>query len=223
MQVTAILKARAVALIDIDELNFLGRLRFADIVPALVKEYGFLAFPTKMEDFNSENGIKFMSGKSGEKVIDSLAVYTGLITLETLSSTSDSREILEGILKWGSKELGLTYKDGMIRHWGYISQISFYTDFPLLSSLSMPLQNLARKTGECVSDFFGEELAYEVARVNVGHDPNARKNAIAGLLIEHRANVQFGENKFFSEAPLPTDLHIKFLKELEADVLESLK
>ena len=223
MQVTAILKARAVALIDIEELNLFGKVRFANIVPALVEKYGFLVYPTKPEDFDSEKGIKFSYGKSGDKIIDLLAVYGGLITLETSSSTADSREVLEGILTWGSEKLGLTYKDGMIRHWGYISHISFYTDFPLLSSLSKPLQNLAQKTGEVVASLFGENLIYEVAKVNVGHDPGVRKNSIAGITLEHRANVQFGENKFFSEAPLPTDLHIRFLEELEAEVLELLK
>jgi hypothetical protein len=223
MHVTAILKARAVALIYIDELNLSGKVHFPDIVSPLVEKYGFLTYPTKPEDFDSEKGIKFGSGRSGDRVIDLLAIYTGIITLETLSSTSDSRDVLEGILRWGTEKLGLTYKDGMIRHWGYISQISFNSDFPLLSSLSKPLQNLAQKTGKAVSGFFGETLPYEIAKVNVGHDPTARSNPIAGVTIEHRATVPFKENRFFSEAPLPTDLHIQYLNELEADVLESMK
>jgi hypothetical protein len=223
MKVTAILKARAVALIYIDELNLSGRLRFADVVSPLVQKYGFLTYPTKPEDFDSEKGIKFGSGKSGDKVIDLLAFYTGLITLETLSSTTDSRDVLEDMLQWGAAKLGLTYAAGMVRRWGYISQISFNSDFPLLSTVSRPLQNLARKTGEAVSGFFGESLPYEIAKVNVGHDPVARQNSIAGVTIEHRANVPFAENRFFSEAPLPTHLHIKFLEELETDLLESLK
>jgi hypothetical protein len=223
MKVTAILKARAVALIYIDELNLQGKLRFPDIVAPLVKEYGFLAYPTKLEDFDPEKGIKFGSGKSDDKVIDLLDFYSGIITLETLSATSDSRDILEGMLKWGAKNLGLTYTEGMVRHWAYISQISFSSDFPLLSSLSRPLQNLAQKTGDAVSGFFAETLPYEIKNVNVGHDPLIRSSVIAGLTIEHRANAAFGENLFFSEAPLPTDLHIKFLNELERDVLESMK
>lgn len=223
MQVTAILKARAVALIYVDELNLTGKLRFSDIVGPLVERYGFLTYPAKPEDFDPEKGIKFGSGRMGDWVIDVLALFSGLITLETLSSTSDSREALEEILTWATDNMGLTYKPGMIRHWGYISQISFNSEIPLLSSLSKPLQSLARKTGEAVSGFFGETLPYDVAKVNVGHDPLARQNAIAGVTIEHRASVPFGENRFFSEAPLPTDLHIRFLQELEADVMESMK
>lgn len=223
MQVTAILKARVVALIYTDELNLSGKLRFYDVVSPLVEKYGFLVYPTKPEDFDAEKGIKFGSGKSGDKVIDLLTFYSGLILLETLSSTDDSRAILEDMFMWGRDKLGLTYKPDTVRHWAYISQISFNSDFPLLSFLSKPLQNLGRKTGEVVSGYFGENLPYEVAKVIVGHDPNARKNAIAGVSIEHRVDTPFSENRFFSEAPLSTDLHIKFLEDLEADVRDSLK
>jgi hypothetical protein len=220
MRIAAIIKARAVALLDIDELNLNGTVRFADIVAPLVQKYGFLTYPTKPEEFDTEKGIKFSSGRSGDKVVELLSVYTGLITLETLSSTADSREVLEEVLRWGRDNLGLTYKDGMIRRWGYISQLVFYSDIPLLSLLSKPLQNLSRKTGEFVDSLFEEGLIYDVTRVNIGHDPLARKNGIAGITLEHRANVKFGDNKFFSEAPLPTDVHIKFLQELEEEVIE---
>ena len=197
MRVTAILKARAVALIHVDELNLLGKVRVADIVAPLVQQYGFLTYPTKAEEFDSDKGIKFGSGKSGDKVIDVLAIYNGLITLETLSSTADSRHALEDMLKWATEKLGLTYKAGMIRHWGYISQISFDSDIPLLSLLSAPLQNLARKTGEAVSGLFDEKLPYDTSKIIVGHDPLIRKNGIAGISIEHRVDRQFSEKQLF--------------------------
>jgi len=63
----------------------------------------------------------------------------------------------------------------------------------------------------------------EPAYFRISHDPTARKYGIASLSIEHRVNSLFAENKYFSEAPLPTDLHIKFLEEFEVDVLESMK
>ena len=50
-----------------------------------------------------------------------------------------------------------------------------------------------------------------------------RKNGIASFFIQHRVNTRFEQNRFFSEAPLPTHLHIQYLEEFEADVLESMK
>jgi hypothetical protein len=220
MQVTAILKARAVALIHVDELNLSGNLRLVDIVSPLVQRYGFASFPTKPEDFEADKGIKFSNGKIGDKVISALGLFEGLISVESLSSTADSQSILEEMLEWGAHDLGLTYKPELIRHWAYISQISFNSDIALLSLLSKPLRNLARKTGKAVSGFFDEDLPYEVSKIIIGHDPMLRKNAIAGITIEHRVDTQFKENRFFSEAPLPTSSHIKFLEELEAETRE---
>jgi hypothetical protein len=46
----------------------------------------------------------------------------------------------------------------------------------------------------------------------------SRKYGIASFLITHRAEARFSENKYFSEAPLPTDMHIAFLEEYEAGI-----
>src|ERR1017187_4560630 len=90
MKLTSIAKARAVALIDIDELNLNGRVRMADVVTPLVRRYEFATYPNKPEDFDYEKGVKFGSGRFGETVIDLFGIWQGLITLETLSSTDDS-------------------------------------------------------------------------------------------------------------------------------------
>jgi hypothetical protein len=222
-ETSSIAKARAVALIDIDELNLNGRVRMAEVAPALVQRYEFATYPNKTEDFDYEKGVKFGSGKIGETIIDLFTIYQGIITLETLSSTDDSKSALEEILTWGASEFGLTYKEGTIRHWGYISQISFDSDIPLLNAISSPLTSLAKKTGQFVDSLFGEGLDYEVTKVIVGHDPLRRKNGIAGVTIEHKINVKFDENRFFSEAPLPTKVHIKYLEEFEAEVKKGMK
>lgn len=221
MQIASIVKARAVALIEIDELNLRGTARFSEIVAPLVEAFKFENFPESKEDFDPDKGVKFGSGRFGELVIHTLNIFPGLISLESLSNTADSRTMLEHILEWAAENIGLTYSKGMIRRWGYISQVVFYCDYPLLQMISMPLNSLAKKTTEIVDGLFREELKYEVSKVMINHDPLARSGAIAGVTLEHRANVQFGANKFFSEAPLPTDSHIQFLQELEQDLIKN--
>ncbi len=100
--------------------------------------------------------------------------------------------------------------------------LRFYTDFPLLRSLSSPLDKLAQKTGDQVSEIFGEAIVYHPMNFIVGHDPRVRKHGIAGFTIQQRVNTKFDENKYFSEAPLPTAVHLKFLAELEEDVKKLL-
>jgi hypothetical protein len=223
MKLAAITKARALAIIELDELNVGGKVRFSDCIAPLVHRYGFQVSPQKPVDFDlGDKGVRFESGKAGEITIDSLTIYSGAIFVDTLSSTKDSQEILTGMLEWARGELGLSYQDGMIRKWGYISDLLFYTDFPLLASFSPPLQRLAQKTSSVTEKLWGG-LKYQSMAIQIGHDPTARKSGIASLSIQHRINSSFAENKYFSEAPLPTDLHIKFLEEFEVDVLESLK
>jgi hypothetical protein len=223
MQLAAVSKARALAIIELDELNMGGKVRFSDCIAPLVQRYGFQKYPQKPEDFDwGDKGVRFESGKAGEITIDSLTVYSGAIFVDTFSSTKDSKEILTGMLEWAREELGLSYQDGMIRKWGYISDLLFYTDFPLLASFSSPLQKLAEKTSH-VTEKLWDGLKYQSMSINIGHDPTARKNGIASFIIQHRISSSFSENKYFSEAPLPTDLHIKFLEEFEADVLKSMK
>jgi hypothetical protein len=182
-----------------------------------------MTYPTKAEDFDFDKGVTFGSGKIGDIVIDSFKLFNGMVTVESLSSTHDSQAAMKTILAWGRDTYGLTYEEGMLKRWGFISQLSFFTDIPLLNAVSNPLSNLARKAGEFVEGLFEEGLSYEVSKISVGHDPLMRKNGIAPLTIEHRANVKFGDNKFFSEAPLHTDVHIRFLEEFEGELKESMK
>ena len=222
MRLASVLKARALAMIEIDEFNLGGKVRLADCVGPIVERYGFLVFPREPKDFDlNDKGVRFESGKANGVVIDSLVIYNGALLVDTLSSTSDSQTILLEMLEWGSGALGLTYIPGMIRKWGYISQIVFYTDFPILGLMSSPVQKLALKTSRVTEELWGG-LKYQPMNLSIGHDPTVRKNGIASLFIQHRVNSAVAENKYLSEAPLPTDLHIKFLEEFEADVLESL-
>jgi hypothetical protein len=221
VKIASIALARAIAFLEPDELNAKGKLRLFDVVPSVVKQFDFQSYPTKAEEFVLENGVKFGEGRVEGLVVNMLTLFPGIITVETRSSTDEGKSALENILTWGREELGLTYEIGAIRRWAYVSQVIFYTDFPILEAINPSLNRLAKKTGDFVDGLFEEGITYEVAKIAVGHDPLKRKTGIAPLSIEHRANTRFGDNKFFSEAPLPTSVHIKFLEELEEELLEA--
>jgi hypothetical protein len=219
MRLIAVPKARTLAIIEIDALNLEGKVRLADCIAPIVGRYGFLKYPKEPNEFDLDKGVRFEAGKAEDVTIDSLVIYGQAIVLDTLSSTDDSKRIILEMLEWGSQELGLTYSPADTMRWAYISHLIFDTDFPLLQHLSPPLQKLAEKTSAVTNEIFGG-LPYEVGAVSVGHDPMIRKNGIASFMIQHRINTRFEENRYFSEAPLPTKVHIQFLTELENDILE---
>ncbi len=121
------------------------------------------------------------------------------------------------MLAWGAEKFGINYRSGMLKQFAYVSDLSFYSDVPLLN-ISPPLTRLAAKTSEALSGIWQEPVRYEPMVLTVGHDPMVRKYGIAPFTITRRAEARFSEKKYFSEAPLPTDLHLSLLGEFEGEI-----
>ena len=223
MEMIAVTKARALVMIELDALTNGGKIRLSDCIRPLVERYDFQVFPTKPEELDlDDKGVKFESGKAKGFLIDSLTIYNGAFVLDTLASTDESKAIILDLLEWGRADLGLSYEETQIRRWGYISGIVFKSDIPLIDVYSAPLQKLAAKTSAVTEETF-DGLKYVPSQIWIGHDPAKRKHAVASFLITHRVNTSFSENEFFSEAPLPTHLHVDFLREFENDIKESMR
>jgi hypothetical protein len=222
VKISAIIQARAIAFMELYDLDPRGRTFFPEIIEQIRQRYGFLQAP-KIEELDEQKGVELKTGKFGNKVIDVLKIFPHLFALETHSSTSDSKMILEDMFEWAKKELGITYEPSMIEHWGYVSILTFYSECNIIALDNSPASKLAAKMSNAVSEIWEEPVVFEPRGMSIGHDPLSRKNSIASLLITPRAEVPYSENKFYSEAPLPTDTHIKLLEEFEADVLAASK
>lgn len=218
MQLSAVLLARALAFIETADLNTRGRIFYPDLVKRLVERYGFQKFPQQLEEFNEEKGIEFLLGKLGKDVIEKLVIYGNGILVDTRSNTDDSRSLIEEALSWAKSELGLNYRPEMIRRFGYVSQVTFHSEVSL-NVLHPALQKLSDRLTEIVSGIHGEEVRYQTSSLKIQHDPLKRRNSIAGLTIDPRVETPYSEKKYFSEAPVPTDMHVSLLEEFEADLL----
>lgn len=218
MKLSSITLARTLAYIEAFDLDPKGKAYLPDLVAGLAERYRFAKFPSKPEDFNETNGITFEDGKSGNKVIQKFTIYNTLLVLETRSSTADSQQIVDEMLVWGAAKFGLSYSPGAIRHYAYVSGISFYSSASFLT-VNPALQTLADRTSEALTEIWQEPIRYEPVGIAVGHDPLVRKYSIAQFTLTRRQEVPFSQNKYYSEAPLPTDLHIQLLEQFERDVL----
>ena len=217
MQLSAVILARVLGYIETFDLSPRGTIFYPEVVPQIAERYRFQKFPTSIEEFDESKGIEFHEGKAGNKVIQKFTIFNTLLVVETRSSTDDSKQIMEEMLAWGADKLGLNYKPGMINRFAYVSDLSFYSDFPILG-VSHAVTRLADKTSKALSEIWQEPIRYDPINVMVGHDPLSRKYGIAPFSISRRAEARFAENKYFSEAPLPTDMHLAMLEEFEADL-----
>jgi hypothetical protein len=215
MEVAAIHLARAMAFVEPIDLNPRGTVFYPDLVRALVARYSFQKFPQKAEDFDETKGVTFAEGKFGNVVVEQLIIYAYGILVDTRVSTQESKRLLEEAIQWGSKELGLAYKP--VHRWQYASQLTFHSEIPLAASHSA-FRALADGMSKGVSEIMGENIRYELAVVSIDHDQLIRKHPLGRFSIQRRENAPFSENKYFSDAPLPTDMHIRLLERFEADL-----
>lgn len=215
MKLSAVVLARTLAYIELADLNPKGKVFLPDLIKAIAERYKFQRLP-KFEERDKE-GLVFEEGKIGNKVIKKLTLFDALIVLETTSNTSDSKELIEELLLWGAAKFDLNYQPGSIRSFGYVSCVTFYSEAPILDA-SPALRKIADATEKAVSEMRNEQLHYETINITIGHDPMARKNQIASFIITRRAETKFSEHKYYSESPLPTDLHVQLLEQYERDV-----
>lgn len=217
LKLSAIVLSRVLAFIDAVDLSPKGDVNFQDLAKEIAKHYRFQKFPQTLEEHDLGKGIEFLNGRSGKRTITKFVIWPNALVLETHSTTDESKELIEELLKWGTERFGLAYQAGMIKHYAYLSDLSFYSDAPLLY-VSPLLENIAAKTSKALSEIWEEQIHYEPIELKTGHDPLARKWGIAPFQITRRAEHKFSDNKYFSEAPLPTDMHISLLEEYEAGI-----
>lgn len=216
MQLSAVILARVLGYIETFDLGQ-GKVFFPDLIPHILERYKFQKFPQTIEQFDESKGVEFLEGKIGGNVIQKFTIWNTLLVVETRTNTTDSKRILEEMLLWGAERFGLNYKPGMLKRFAYVSDLSFYSDVPILN-VNPALTNLAQKTSATLSEIWQEPVKYEPITFSVGHDPLARKYGIAPFSISRRAETRFSENKYFSEAPLPTDMHLQLLEEFERTI-----
>lgn len=222
MRISAVTLARTIALIDVLDLNPRGHVPYSGIVNELVGRYGFQKWPQSLQEFDEQKGVEFLAGQWKDVAIDKFVIFNTGIVAETRASTDVSRQIIEDALATGRESLGLSFEEGMIKRWGYVSDVTFYSDVSLLAVFSHPLARIAEAIGHEVSKATGENLEFQPISLSIGHDPLVRKYTLAPFSLARRVEVPFSENKYFSEAPLPTDIHIKLLEQFERDVLHTI-
>jgi hypothetical protein len=218
VNLSAVLLARSIAIIDINDLNPRGALFFPTLVPLLVDRLGFQTFPTKAGDFDESKGVAFGDGYFDGQHITNLTVYNDGIKIDTRSSTREGRRILIETLEWMAKDVGLSFSEEMLTRWGVLSQLTFYADVDLLS-LHPALDVASEMISAEVEKRLGTERKFVPYSVMINFDKgDAPSIPMAAFSVERRANEHPEKNKYYSSAPLDTDVHLNVLQEFENSV-----
>lgn len=217
MRRPVILLARVLAYINIADV-LPGTVFVPDFFDALIERYRFQQYAKKREDIDIKKGIEFADGLAGKVAIERFVIWENILVLETRISTEASKETLESMLAWATEKFELRYQAGDIKRFAYISDIGFESDASLLI-VDPVLKWLSDQTSVALSHIWQESVEYLPISLKIGHDPVLRHLGIAPFSIERRAAERFSDNMYFSEAPLPTTLHLDLLAEFEERVL----
>jgi hypothetical protein len=214
MELLSIRTARFVAGILTAELNPRGLAIYPALIAGLVGKYNFVGFPNEGEVLDESKGIVFEDGEWNNISIDRARILDEAIVIETRSSTNDSESIFEETLQWAADSFGLTYKPEMITRKLYVSEVYFRSE-KSLCSLNPALQGFGEKLTNSMKEHTNTSFNYEMSGLSFYYDSSTIKIAPAPFKIERLETAGYSENKYYSLAPLPTEVHLDLLKEFE--------
>lgn len=217
MEIAAIVLARTLYFVESVELNPKGRVFFPELVAALVERCGFQKFPQTIQEFDETKGVEFSDGRWGDTVVETMKLYNTGLQVDTRVSTAESERILTEALEWASDEFGVIYSPKMLSRKAYVSDLIFRTDVPILRGYSA-VTNLCERSFAAFSEITHDKYPWQPTILTLQSETIPRKPLNAAFTIQRRVEAAFSENKYFSEAPLPTETHIRLLEQFEADV-----
>jgi hypothetical protein len=219
MQLSAVLLARVIAFAEMNDLNPRGKVRLPMVASMIVERFGFAKYPQKPEEFDESKGVEFGDGSFDGIGVDKLTIWFNGVGIDVRSSTDEARDLLEKSFQWLKNEVGLNYKPEMIKRWAYLSQLTFYSDVDF-DAVHPAFANLGKRLTEMVSRIQGSEFKFQSNWLGWGFDRTIKQFPISDFSIQRRKDTPYAENKYFSQAPLPTDEHIKILEQFETELFK---
>jgi len=217
MKLLSVNRARSIWVGNLIDLNPRGY-SLIRIVPDIINKYGFQKFPTKFEEFDPAEGVKFLGGiyqnDAKHKINVDIQIFNWGSVVDTRSSTKDSDDFLDEFLTWIVKEMDLVPYQEIIRTKVYLSELSVQTD-KSLNALNPKLDKFARRLTSLIAGHEHHPIKLETSAIALSTDPNI-VGPPGAFRFERAENIPFSENRYYSAAPLQTDIHLEMLKELES-------
>jgi hypothetical protein len=216
MKLLSVQRARSIWLVNLVDLNPHGRNVFSLIAPIIAK-YKFVQFPTKPEELDLSNGIKFVGGSfqkdpQNDIAID-LTIFNDGFIADTRSSTEDSDAFFEEFFSWIVIEFGLVPYKEILRSRVYVSELWVETD-KSLNTLNPKLENFAKRLTTLIVGHNHHPISFETYGISFWTNPTITLPP-GPFKFERAEGSPFNENRYFSAAPLQTDVHLEILEELE--------
>jgi hypothetical protein len=205
--------ARTIWLFELARLNPTG-MSLRGVIEEIGKRYRFAKVPANQLDLDEKHSLAFkggtFTGARSVPIIVSLNIYNDGFVADTMSSTDETTEFLNDLTKWLYDTYGLTVPKE--RRVLYLSQIDFRSDVSL-TNINRRLETFAANL-EALGNT--AEKHYEVGSIQFWTEDSSKSGSAAPVKIERKVSAPFSAEHYFSQAPLPTTVHIELVNEFEA-------
>src|SRR5262245_36595769 len=202
MELLNIIRARAIWLIYIQDINPHGKNINAYIIDWLRNKYKFLKCPSSIHERNEGGALVFSDGefksKTGSNISVDLAIYNDGFIADTRSSTKDTELFIEDALYSLVKDFGLFYKPDMMRKKLYVSELTLRTDRQL-NNINPRMQAFVRKIISMIGT--DDPGLMELSSLSFWWDFRS-SNGQSHFQFERAAGIPFSERRYYSRAPL---------------------
>ncbi len=190
------------------------------LIKAIKEKYSFEYSPdlTRPWEAVQKEGYIFKLGKFSREGKDAgiaeLGIYSDGIVINAFT-TEDAEAFCNDLIGWGKKTFG--YRDfSTPPRQAYASQITVHFGVSV-NHLIGKVNEITNLFTGLVSKTYNLKVTFELQALGFDYDHQLvpRIYDLARFMIERRLNTKYEEGIFWSQAPLPTSVHIEVLEAFE--------
>ena len=208
-------RGRANQKLNPDEVRPVGGYYVPEAIRLLSDRYGFSQSPT-LEEARTTGAI-FKDGRliAGVNKINlfEFGIHSDAI-FATAQDTSSADFVLDDALTWAEQAIGLRQPSTALPRL-YDNAIVVEFDVDIEKRLSV-FNDLKHSYERMIQELYGEKTLSALYHMAISSDPLTSSLRLAtSFSIERRVGSPFSSNRFFSVAPLRTEMHVELLEFLE--------
>ena len=214
---------RLIVLFPREEIRPVRGTSTAETFTAIRERYDFLRAPDLSKPISEldQQGYQFLDGKfadrNGNIVIEEFTIYNDGISVSSYVTDTAESFFLD-FMAWAREEFQVrpfSHEPKRI----YRSQLTVHFAKPLANILK-GFDGFFNLLSAALETYTGTSSPVDLVRFGVGVD-EAKSEGVgyAPFSVERRIQIPFEEEWYFSDAPLPSNVHVELLEELERRML----
>jgi hypothetical protein len=222
MKVYTVEGARVLDLVPLEELRPPGGVYIPDLIKGTAERYRFINGPANLAEAG-RSGAKFETGKfvidGTVEVIKELSIHSDGFIADCLSTRAADR-VLDDFFEWATQEFRLRERQRPAQR-TYTSAMTVDFEKAVEPALGKIIE-IGTLLSKALTATYGWKYEYNLHRLGFEVDPKTVPQfRQTQFFIERKVGAPFSQNRYYSLAQLPTEVHQQLLETIEREILIS--